>query len=93
MLTQGRATVLLTRQGAAVTSAVVVPRWQVESDGAFEVMRATVEFGPFAADAEFDGAMLTVAGGTEPVKFPSMVRLPAGMTFSHDLELRFSRDG
>lgn len=93
MLMQNRATILLTRQGSAVTSAVAVPRWRVESDGVFEIMRTTVEFGPFAGDAEFDGAMLTVAGGTEPVEFPSMVRLPAGMTFTHDVELRFTRDG
>jgi hypothetical protein len=93
MLVQSTSSVELTYQGAPITSPVRVGRWQVSSDGTRETMRATVEFGPFPTDATFDGATLTTVGGAEPVRFPTRAVLPAGWTFSYDLEMRFVRDG
>jgi hypothetical protein len=93
MLTQTPASVVLTRRGDPVTSAVQVARWRTESEGAAEIMRATVEFGPFPTDASFDGARLVMAGGVEDETFTGPVQLPAGMVFSYDFEVRFSRDG
>lgn len=84
--------VQLTRRGVQVTSPVRIPRWQSESDGTYEIMRATVVFGPFPTDIEFDGAVLVAMEAAEDLSFPGMVGLPAGLGFSYDVELRFGRD-
>lgn len=92
MLTQSSTTMVLTHQGAPVSAPVKVLRWQVDSDVTHERMRTTVEFGPFADDAEFDGALIDIGTGVEPTSFGSLVRLAAGMTFSYDIEFQFTRD-
>lgn len=92
LLTQSPSTVLLTHRGSPVTAAVRVPRWRVESDGDREVMRATLSFGPFPAETEFDGAVINVAGTDEPVRFAGLVVLAAGMSFAYDVEMRFTKD-
>lgn len=92
MLTQSPATVLLTHKGVPVTAPVKVSRWRVESDGDWEVMRTTVMFGPFPTEAEFDGAVVNVAGTDEPDRFASLVVLAPGMSFKYDAEWRFIKD-
>jgi len=92
-LLDGNSTIALTRYGTAVTEPVAVGSWRSETDGANEIMRTTVMFGPFAVETEFDGAIIARGDVTEPVKFPSMGKVWAGDMFTYTPEIIFTREG
>lgn len=92
-LIAGEATITLTRQGSPVSEAVTVARWRTESDGANEIMRTSVAFGPFPVETEFDGAVITRGEVEERRQFPSMGKVWAGGMFTYNPEIIFTRDG
>lgn len=91
-LTGGDTTITLTRAGKTVAGPVLVGRWRTESDNQAEYMRASVTFGPFLEETEFDGAVIARGDLTETVRFPSVGRAWAGDTFIYHPEVIFTRD-
>lgn len=92
-LISGDTTIALTRSGVPVTEPVKVSRWRTESDGANEVMRTTVAFGPFPVETEFDGAIIARGDVQESVRFPSMGKVWTGDIFTYNPEIIFTREG
>lgn len=92
-LIDGDTTIALTRQGTIITEPVKVGRWRTESDGANEVMRTSVAFGPFPVETEFDGALIARGDVQEAIPFPSMGKVWAGDMFTYNPEIIFTREG